>query len=42
LSRLAIMALEGALVLARVEASPAPIRLATDEIAALFERECCP
>lgn len=41
LSRLAIMALEGALVLARVEASPAPIRLATDEIAALFERECC-
>jgi TetR/AcrR family transcriptional repressor of lmrAB and yxaGH operons len=41
LSRLAIMTLEGALVLARVEASPAPIRLATDEIAALFERECC-
>lgn len=40
LSRLAIMALEGALILARVEASPAPILLATDEIASLFEREC--
>lgn len=40
LSRLAIMALEGALILARVEASPAPILLTTDEMAALFEREC--
>ncbi len=40
LSRLAIMALEGALILARVEASPAPILLAADEMAALFEREC--
>lgn len=40
LSRLAIMALEGALILARVEASSKPILLATNEIASLFEREC--
>jgi len=40
LAALAIMALEGALILARVEASKAPIVLATEEMAALFEREC--
>jgi TetR/AcrR family transcriptional repressor of lmrAB and yxaGH operons len=40
LAGLAIMALEGALILARVEASKAPIVLATEEVAALFEREC--
>jgi len=40
LADLAIMALEGALILARVEASKAPIMLATEEMAALFEREC--
>lgn len=40
LSNLAIMALEGALILARVEASSKPILLATNEIASLFEREC--
>lgn len=40
LSRLAIMALEGALILARVEASPAPILLAVNEVASLFEHEC--
>lgn len=40
LSRLAVMALEGALIVARVDASPAPILLATDEIASMFEREC--
>lgn len=40
LSRLAIMALEGALIMARVEASAGPILLATEEIASLFDREC--
>jgi TetR/AcrR family transcriptional repressor of lmrAB and yxaGH operons len=40
LSRLAIMALEGALLLARVEQSSEPILLAMDEMAVLFEREC--
>jgi TetR/AcrR family transcriptional regulator, lmrAB and yxaGH operons repressor len=42
LGRLAIMTLEGALVLARAENSNAPIELATDEISALFERESRP
>jgi TetR/AcrR family transcriptional repressor of lmrAB and yxaGH operons len=40
LSRLAIMALEGALILARVETSSRPILLAIDEIASLFALEC--
>lgn len=40
LSRLAVIALEGALLLARVEQSSEPVILAMDEIAALFEREC--
>ncbi len=39
LAQFAIMSLEGALVLARVEASEAPILLAAEEAAALFERE---
>jgi len=42
LAGLANMALEGALILARVESSKAPIMLATEEVAALFERECVP
>lgn len=39
LARLAIMALEGALIIARAERSDAPILLATEEMAALIERE---
>lgn len=39
LARFAFMAIEGALIFARVEASDAPILSATEEVAALFERE---
>ncbi len=38
----AIMMFEGALVLARVERDPRPIRVATREIADLFERAVSP
>ncbi|MFV0409292.1 MAG: hypothetical protein ACK5LJ_06250, partial [Paracoccus sp. (in: a-proteobacteria)] len=40
LSRLAFMALEGSLVLARVDESPERILLEMYEMAALFVREC--
>lgn len=36
----AIMMIEGALILARVQRNGAPIRVATQEVAALFERAC--
>ena len=39
LSRLAIMALEGALIFARVEGDAAPIIAATEDVATLMERE---
>lgn len=36
----AIMMIEGSLILARVQRNGAPIRLATQEVATLFERAC--
>ena len=39
LAQLAFMALEGALIMARAEMTEAPIRLAVEEAARLFERE---
>ena len=36
----AIMMIEGSLILARVQRNGAPIRVATQEVAALFERAC--
>lgn len=39
LARLAIMALEGALIFARVEGDAAPIIAATEDVAAIMERE---
>lgn len=39
LARLAIMALEGALVFARVEGDAAPIAMAMNDVAAMMERE---
>ncbi|MCC2106028.1 MAG: TetR/AcrR family transcriptional regulator, partial [Hyphomicrobiales bacterium] len=39
LARLAIISLEGALIIARVEADATPVISAMDEVAAMMERE---